>query len=337
MYSSKIINNVSDSIITIDSNGAIKSINPAAADLLEAGENDIINKSILEILKDEKCKSVIAHIGTAAQLDCVLNNKRKHIIVSSGEFTDEANIKHIVLLFRDMTEFKALEEHKSRNERLTAMGQLASSVAHEIRNPLNAIGTIVQQLRKDFKPIDNKSEYEELTELVYKEVKRINEIIAAFLNFARPNPFKPEKFKLSELFSEIETQYSRLLENKGIRLKISILDNHAVFWDKSQIKQAIINLIENAISAISDHGLITINAKKKESSLIQIEITDNGIGLHEESINKIFNLYYTTKSNGSGVGLSVVQKIISEHNGTIDVNSIINHGTTFIIKLPVKV
>jgi signal transduction histidine kinase len=237
-------------------------------------------------------------------------------------------------VLRDLTEQKLLEKQIERSERLSAMGELASSVAHEIRNPLNSIGTIAQQLGKDFYPKENEEEFKSLTQVVYKEVRRINETIESFLKFSKPQPIKSEKFAAHELFDQLAKQYNSLLAKKNIVLNMNIADIGDVVWDKTQMTQVFINLFENAISAVADKGEIRIDVAERKEKQVEIIFADNGSGISSENLKRIFNLYFTTKSKGSGIGLSVVQKIISEHNGLISVQSEPGKGTIFTIILP---
>ena len=213
------------------------------------------------------------------------------------------------------------------------MGELASGVAHEIRNPLNTIATIIQQLGKDFKPVSESDEYYSLTKLVQKEVKRINNSIKNFLNFAKPEPVKFYVFTLSELISEIKHLYQNHLSNKNISFNINQKWDGKVNWDKDKIKQVFINLIKNSEDSIDANGKIDFIVSQDKENIL-ITMSDTGKGISKDNLSKIFNLYFTTKSDGSGIGLSIIQRIITEHNGIISVDSELNIGTTFNIKIP---
>lgn len=229
-----------------------------------------------------------------------------------------------------------------RNERLKATGMLASGVAHEIRNPLNTIGTIAQQLNTDFKPESDKEEYLHLTSLIYSEVKRINETIENFLRFAKPLKLTKSNFNLYSLLTDLSLQFKKLTTDKEIKMEINCPSDIEVNWDKNQIKQVFINLIQNAIdsiasndanNSIASNGEIAISVSEK-NKIITIELSDTGKGILKEDEKKIFDLYYSTKTNGNGIGLSIVNKIIAEHEGTISVSSEPNIKTTFLIELP---
>ncbi len=333
-YAREILDNVSDAIIVIDKGFAIKSFNNAALQIL--GKDVISTQNLFALFEENKCKQLIDSSSQLEEVECRVNGNNKMFLVSKSDFTDEQKENNIILVIRDLTEIKNLENQIQRKERMAEMGELASSVAHEIRNPLNAIGTITQQLGKDFEPKNNSSQFNELTKLVYKEVRRINETIENFLKFARPLPIKPEKFSSKEFFDGISKQYSALLNEKNIELMINEVWSGEVVWDITQMKQVFINLIENAIDAVEKNGKILIHIKEKNPDKLEIKMEDNGKGISREDKNKIFNLYFTTKTKGSGIGLSIVQKIIAEHNGSLYVNSETGKGTEFIINIPKK-
>ena len=232
-----------------------------------------------------------------------------------------------------MTESRRLEEESKRKEKLSAMGELASGVAHEIRNPINAIGMIAQRLDKEFKVENEKEEYHSITNLLRSEVTRINKIITQFLGYAKPLSLQLKKISSKDFFDDIYRLFSDQAKLKGVEL-IKLSDqSFEMIIDPELIKQSLMNLIQNAIEAVEKNGKVEINYFKRESNLI-IEVTDNGKGIPENVKNKIFDLYYTTKPEGTGLGLSIVQKIIAEHKGTIEVFSEVNKYTKFKITIP---
>lgn len=333
-YSSRIIDNVSDGIIVLDSNKKIQTINKAGEVLLGIKEGEGKGIEFISLFAGGTCENILQSSSAIEEIECNIAGKNKVFLVSKSEFNNENKESNIILVLRDLTEQKLLENQIERSERLIAMGELASYVAHEIRNPLNSIGTIAQQLGKDFNPKENEAEFKTLTQVVYKEVRRINETIESFLKFAKPQPINAEKFVARELFDQLEKQYHSLLIKKKIILKMNIADIGDVLWDKTQMTQVFINLFENAISAVSDNGVISIDAAERKEKQVEIKFADNGAGISPDNLKRIFNLYFTTKTKGSGIGLSIVQKIISEHNGLISVQSEQNHGTVFTILLP---
>ncbi len=332
VYSQNILENVNDGVIVLDSDSNIKTINKSASKLL--GVRDEASSDIKRILGERNCSLIFESELPLVQIDCVINGQTKYFIVSKSIFKPQEDESNTVLILSDMTDQKILEKQIQRNERMTAMGELASSVAHEIRNPLNTIGTITQQLRKDFVPVENVEEYKTLSELVYKEVKRINETIENFLIFARPLPPKPELINTSHFFAQLKKQYDPLLNQKNIKLILNESWNGEVKWDPQQIRQVLINLFENSIDSIENGGIIEVSISEIENDKIEIKVVDSGKGIPGEIVNKIFDLYFTTKLKGNGIGLSVVQKIIYEHNGIISVENKPETGAVFSIIIP---
>ncbi len=333
-YSKKVIESVSDAIVVIDSNENIVEINRAAEKLFKINKIEAIGKKVYDVLEKDFRNKLKNHEGIQ-QIECNIKEKHKEIIVSRSKFLDENSDENIVLIIKDLTEIKKLEKQISRSEQMNAMGQLASGVAHEIRNPLNSIGTIVQQLDKDFEPVADKDEYHSLAKIVSKEVQRMNKTIENFLRFSRPEPIEKTEFNLSDLLHAVIMQFNPLVVEKNIKLISRINWEGIVFWDKNQIKQVLINLIKNSMEAIFNDGIIELSVSKEKEDVI-IKIKDNGEGIPKENLQKIFNLYFTSKAKGTGIGLSIIQRIINEHDGIITVDSIVGEGTVFTIILPVR-
>ncbi len=334
-YSSRIVDNVSDGIIVLDSFKKVIVLNKAAENIFSLSEQRAQGLELNSLFPANACRELTeSKSGEIHEIDCTLDGSNKIFLISTSEFHDENKLVNKVIVIRDLTNLKLLEKQAIRNEKMIAMGKLSSFVAHEIRNPLNSIGTIAQQLSKDFTVSKNQDEFDNLSRIVYKEVKRINETIENFLRFSRPQPIKPETFELTNFFDELKNQFTPRLLTQSIDLKISSEYRGNVFWDRQQIKQVFINLIENSIDAEPAGGTIRINSALENPNSILITISDSGTGISEETINRIFDLYFTTKEKGNGIGLSIVHKIITEHGGRINVSSTKNQGTTFIINLP---
>ncbi|MCF6269163.1 MAG: ATP-binding protein [Melioribacteraceae bacterium] len=332
-YSNKLIKSVSDAIVVIDNKYQVKEINEAATILFGWQYENAIGSKICSILSDDNCNEIFSDITAMKQITCSIKGHQKHLLISKSTFIDEKEVENVVLIIKDLTEIKKLERQIARSEQMNAMGQLASGVAHEIRNPLNSIATIVQQLDKDFEPVENKDEYHSLAKIVYKEVRRMNNTIQNFLRFSKPEPVVKKRFQLSELIRSVEKQYKTLMKEKSIELIIEQKWDGMVNWDNDKIKQVLINLIQNSIVAIEKSGEVKIKTSKEKNNIV-IEVSDTGSGIAKENIQRIFNLYYTTKATGTGIGLGIIQRIINEHDGTVTVKSEVNKGTSFIITIP---
>ena len=334
-YSKRIVDNVSDGIIVMDSERKITLFNKAAELILNISEQNAKGIVFESIFTSEACRQIWNYPHDVSEIECTLNTEQKIFLFSLNEYIDENKLTNYILVFRDLTVQKQIERQTQRSEKMIAMGELASSVAHEIRNPLNSIGTIAQQIGKDFKVKENEEEFGKLTSIVYKEVRRINETIETFLKFARVKSIKPEEFFLNNFFDNLLNQFEPLCTKNKINLIINCEYNGIVVLDKSQMKQVFINLIENSIDAMPAGGVISIDAKVARNR-IEINFSDNGAGIVQDKIKKIFDLYFTTKQKGNGIGLSIVHKIITEHDGSISVVSKVNEGTSFHINIPLK-
>lgn len=335
-YSGNIIQNVSDAIIVAHEEEGITVFNSAAKKLFNKNEADISGKSLKFLLDSPVCDDLFSMPSSIRHFECDIDGEKKYLLISKNEIADK-NLHNIILVIRDLTQEKLMEAQMHRNERLTAMGELASGVAHEIRNPLNTIGTIVQQLDKDFEPVSDKREYHELAGLVYNEVKRINETVQDFLRFSRPEPIQPSLFPVTDLINQVGLQYKSAAEVQNIKLNIDINWHGEVYWDNRQIKQVLINIIQNAIEAVEKSGKILLSVNPLDKKTLEIIIQDDGKGMTESERNNIFNLYFTTKARGTGIGLSIVQRIVYEHGGIISVNSEPGKGSAFVIKLPIRI
>lgn len=336
-YSAGILESVSDAILVYDRDDHMRIFNAAAEDLFGIPREVALSRSVTDLFSEEQCNELFEPVDPVRQVTCRIADQLKYLLLSRSTFRDADGLEYVILVVRDQTEQKQMEEQVQRKQRLSAMGELASGVAHEIRNPLNAIGTIVQQLRKDFVPGNQQEEYDELTRIVYEEVQRINGTIQEFLRFSRPEPVLPVKFDPAALLKELARQYGPVLEEKQIDLDIRAEWKGEVTWDRNQIKQVLINLLQNAIEAIGQEGRIQIHLGEYKGNGLFLTISDNGPGMDAGTKEKLFNLYFTTKPSGTGIGLSLVQRIVYEHNGMISVESETGKGTSFTIRLPVHV
>ena len=327
-------------VIVVDEQMRITLFNKSSENLFKRKEEEIIQKNLSELSDDivkslsEYCKNSDEQCADVA-IETSISDERKYLLLNFTRNKDEDRKDNFIIVINDLTESRRLEEESKRKEKLSAMGELASGVAHEIRNPINAIGMIAQRLDKEFKVENENEEYHSITSLLRSEVTRINKIITQFLGYAKPLSLQLKKINSKDFFDDIYRLFSDQAKLKGVEL-IKLSDqSFEMMIDPELIKQSLMNLIQNAIDAVEKNGKIEINYFKRESNLI-IEVTDNGKGIPENDRNKIFDLYYTTKPEGTGLGLSIVQKIIAEHKGTIEVFSEVNKYTKFKITIPQK-
>lgn len=337
-YTGNILDNMSDGVITADHQGRINLINRAAENVFGVTSSQVIGNECKALIKSpetliEQTIRLDQPVEYYEQMVITHNDKQLVIGGASSIIRDkDGNIDTVIAVIRDLTSIRQNEELQKRREKLTAMGELAGSVAHEIKNPLNSIGITIQRFQKEFVPIKDNDEYLELITTVKSEIKRVTEIINQFLAFAKPPRIDRQISNVKEFLAEICKSYETQAAASGVTLACS---SQNVNWklDISQMKQVMINLIQNAFDAVNSEGSIIIESFVNQNNLI-ITVSDNGTGIRKEDQTKIFNLYFTTKQNGTGFGLSIVNQIVQEHNGTIKVESEKNKGTKFIIEIP---
>jgi two-component system, sporulation sensor kinase E len=213
-------------------------------------------------------------------------------------------------------------------EKMAVVGQMAASVAHEIRNPMTVISGFLQLMRKD---IQNPSHME----AIMSEINRINDLITDFLLFSNPTQLKYVEYSLQSILEESVGLFQPLLIDEVVTIEISLEEGiQPIQCDPSKIKQVFINLIKNAIESMDTKGKIRISLLRSSNQTVEIRISDQGSGISPEHLKRIWEPFFTTKQSGTGLGLMVSLKIVELHLGKIRVNSKKNEGTTFIIELP---
>jgi len=339
-FTSTVLENMGESVIVVDDRMNITLFNKSSQQLFKKNEDEVLQKDLSELSPviskslDEYCKNKNDKCADVS-IDTFIKDEVKYLNLNFTRNKDDDGKDNYIIVINDLTDARKLEEESKRKEKLSAMGELASGVAHEIRNPINAIGMIAQRLDKEFKVEKDSEEYHSITSLLRSEVTRINKIITQFLSYAKPLDIRLKRVIAKEFFDDIYRLFSEQAKLKGAQL-IKLSDqSFEMMIDPELIKQSLMNLVQNAIDAVDKNGKVEINYFNESDKLI-IEVSDNGKGIPEKIKNKIFDLYYTTKPEGTGLGLSIVQKIIAEHKGTIEVFSEVNKYTKFKITIPQK-
>ena len=235
-----------------------------------------------------------------------------------------------------MLEVKSLEAEVLHRERLSALGNLAAAVAHEIRNPLNAISMGLQRLKKEFQPADDREDYSHLTELMLGEVHRLNSIVEQFLSLARPVEIKAVALPVQEILKELAALEESHAAQSNVRIQVVAAPRlPALHADPGHLTQVLLNLLLNGLQAMPHGGTLTLEAKASNGNLL-IAVTDTGTGIAPENLSRIFEPYFTTKAQGSGLGLAISRRIIEAHGGTITAANESGGGCRFEISLPLK-
>ena len=336
---SSVLENMSEAVIVLDTENRITLFNKSAENLFNVKSENVLQNNIKKIANGALEFLEVNDLNNSFstfEKEININGEQKYFSfnVSSLEDPDTKQTKYTVVI-TDLTETKKLEEEAKRNEKLSAMGELASGVAHEIRNPINAIGMIAQRLNKEFTATQNQTEYLDITQLLRGEVNRINKIITQFLSYAKPMEINLKPVEINSYFKDIYNLFESQAKQKSINFILHGTDILTLSIDADLIKQSLMNILQNAFDAVKNNGEVVVKYYKVLNNLI-IEVIDNGSGISAEQQKKIFDLYFTTKKDGNGLGLSISQKIIAQHNGSISVTSKVNNGTTFKIILPIQ-
>lgn len=338
-YTNSIIESIKSGVIAVNNDMLITMANQSAKDMMRGG-NECVGQNFTEVFSC--CESVKDNIQKAflenrifENIEVTLNKMGKdiHVRISLYPLNLENKKKGLVIIIDDITEVKKLQKELLRSEKLAALGELSTGVAHEIRNPLGIIKAIEQTMKNELK--DNPEALEELN-IIDEEVERANKVVKALMELGRPHKGEKVLYPVDSVIEDVLTIANKYIMQHDVKLLFNKSDDTNAIIDKELLKQAFVNIIFNAVQAMPDGGKLTISSDNLHGVFIKVLFEDTGIGIKEENIEKIFNPFYTTKEEGTGLGLSIVHKIIEEHGGAISVYSKEGKGTVFEVMLPVR-
>lgn len=337
-----VLNSMTDGVLVTDENNALILYNKSAERLLPFEGTDILEKTFWTVIADHE---VAAFFREKLQSQEKISDKTftlgkqisRTIAVSIMPLVKQGKIQGNLIHIEDITDKKSNEARLRRAESLAALTTLAAGVAHEIKNPLGSIAIHLQLTEKELKgkktvKIDTIERY---LGIIQEEVDRLNRIVVDFLFAVRPMNIQAEERDLNLVIRELVEFMKFELEKARVRVALSLADRlPRLLIDEKYIKQALLNLVQNSVSAMPDGGTLTIETLHEGPDVI-LNVTDTGKGIPEEIMDKIFEPYFTTKEFGSGLGLTLVYKIVKEHMGEIQVRSKEGEGTTFSLNFAV--
>jgi two-component system sensor histidine kinase PilS (NtrC family) len=344
-------------LLTTDNEGRVTSLNPEAGRITGRGAAEALGRDLEEVLPGVGASLAVGkETATGGRLRARMpllhpGGEKLHLGLASSVLRDgEGAASGWVVIFQDVTEVVAMEQELRRSERLAGVGQLAADIAHEIRNPLAAISGSVEILESGLGEDDREKEPRRLMGIVLREIDRLNDLITAFLQFARPAPAKRIPVDLGSLVEEVVGMF-KVARPEGVELEIDVGRGLTAFADPTQVRQILWNLILNAVQAMPEGGRIRIsvaeageepqeaasedrNDAKGGADFVEITVADTGVGIAPEELERIFDPFFTTKPDGSGLGLATVHRIVEANGGKLRVESQVGEGTVLRVRFP---
>ena len=319
-----------DAIAVFDLNNKIIEVNPAFEELYGWTKEECIGNS-LPLVPPKRLGEANERFSKLLKGESFIiesEEMKKDGTIFSAQislspiFSRDGEVFAISVISRDVSYRKEHERLQIQSEKLRLAGEIAAGVAHEIRNPMTVISSFVQMMQAD-----ENSRYKSYVEIVQDEIERIDLIISEFLVLSKPQIKDKEWVNLIEIIQNISAFYQLEFQAKSIHYEfIYSIEEAFIYGNKNQLKQVFINIIKNAMEAIDHNGAIKITLSKQESSYL-ITIQDNGCGISDEILDRIFEPFYTTKTKGTGLGMMITNKIVQDHFGSIKVFSKENIGT----------
>jgi signal transduction histidine kinase len=236
-----------------------------------------------------------------------------------------------LVTLRDLESLERINRQLEVSERLAAMGRVTQGVAHEVKNPLNSMRLWLENLKENLSP--SEALPRQAVAVLDSEINRLDSVVKRFLDFMRAPELRLEETDLEQLVNDVAAIARPQMERAGVRQEIRCAPVPTVYLDQALIKQALLNLVYNGIEAMPSGGQLTIGLERRGDA-VEISVADTGLGIKPEHRARVFQLFFTTRPGGSGIGLASAYKTVQLHEGSIDFESEVGRGTTFRIELP---
>ncbi len=338
------MDSLTNGVIILDSKHTIVKTNRAASRILGSSLGGGGDKPVWDSIRNLELAQEIHHIVENDEAligkECCLHTKKgtQYIELSILPLVREKKVRGTIITLEDITQKKQEEINRRRLENLASLTNLAAAVAHEIKNPLAAISIHIQLLRKNFKAcnLDINSKAQKHLDVVQEEIERLNSIVVDFLFAVRPLQCEFTRISVTKLIDTIVQTFEAEFAHAGITFSLHITEPVPdIQADERFLRQALINILVNAKAAMPAGGILSITVNVNDDK-VSIVIADTGHGIPPDTLHKIFEPYFTTKPDGSGLGLTMTYKVVKEHGGDIFVYSEEGTGTRFTIVLPVS-
>jgi two-component system sensor histidine kinase AtoS len=334
LYIANVLDSLSSGVVTVDRAGIVTTANPMARRIL----GDCVGQRFDASLNAE----IAARLGEGPlprYFQTTQGPRPLGVHLAALTSQDGTSLGQVIVL-DDLTEVRRLEEQVRRADRLAALGRLAGGLAHEIRNPLGIVRAAAQMLASETKA----SELQEYTTVIRQEVDRVEKLIQELLDYARPRHLALQPLAIGSLVADVAARLQSYAAPRQATIATDIApDLPLIQGDAERLRQCLVNLILNAVQAMPRGGSVAIrcqppapasSAGDAAPAAVTIAIADQGEGIAPDDLGRIFEPFFSTKAQGAGLGLAVVQQIVQEHGGEIGVTSIVGQGSTFTIRLP---
>ncbi len=341
-YTESILRSITSGVVTVGPEGSVGTANPAAERMLGMSEQEMVPRTIASLLADDGGLSVDVRKVLSGRLPRSVREltvttkagKIVHVQASTSRMRDvDGNILGAVVTLEDVSEIKALTQQLIRADRLAAMGELTAGVAHEVRNPLGIIRASMQLVED---PRSDPAKVREAGSIIKQEIDRLDKVIKALLDFGRPSSPTFLRVDVEDVLDEVVLFTRRFASRSDVEIVERFSrDLPEVLADPNQLKQVFVNLITNAVQAMeaSSGGSITVSTGAADG-FVHVRLQDDGPGIPAEQLARVFDPFFSTRDEGTGLGLTIVHRIVDEHDGHIEVESEHGKGTTFTIFLP---
>lgn len=336
-----ILESLTDGVLVVDDNLRVERCNPAAEALLGLPREKIEGRLYEEIMNG---LGNVARLNSAMKSNnSFLDDQRVHVDADGVEVvvlasaapiqSQNGEVIGVVEVLRDVTELRMLEEKVNCQKRMAALGEMAASVAHEIRNPLGTIEGFARLLKRD---LEDQPDHLRLASKIVEGAQNLNYVITNLLTYARPMNLNNESFAVTRLLSEVRDLMVDRASRAGVRVAVNeTTEPLSCEGDICQLRHVLVNLGMNAIEACSEGGHVSISSFRRSGRSV-FSVTDDGLGMSKGDLQRIFDPFFTKKQGGTGLGLSLCHKIVSAHGGEIQVASEPGCGSVFEVILPTK-
>jgi len=314
-------------------------VSPAAEKFLGAPAGQFIGRKVTDIfpaghplraaLRIEGDE--LSEVASETELETAQGTKR--VGVSVQAIQEDGERMGALVTLRDLDSLESINTQLQVSERLAALGRITAGVAHEVKNPLNSMRLWLENLKESL-PKEQESGAQDAVRVLDKEIDRLDMVVKRFLDFTRPMEVRLEATHLAELLKEVMQVAQPQLQKANVQVaQLLPIDVPEVYVDRALLKQAVLNLVLNAAEAMPNGGQLRVVLSRR-GEMAEITVGDTGKGIPAENKQKIFQLFFTTRPGGSGIGLASTFRIVQLHNGSIDFSSEVGRGTTFRIELP---